>query len=165
MAEHMIVSHLNSSKSERCAVKFSKMFLARYKGKNLIFKIKLLLKFFELEMNQSNAWQKSKQQIMIRISWSLLIYVIDHNRDIMSNASSRCSNCMQIHKCELIEENEERPLEYLPWIYDSWSFFTVICSPYGINSHFIESLFTAKFLLETCTSLDIARVCLWKSFL
>ena len=36
----MIVSHLDSSKSERCAVKFSKMFLARYKGKNLIFKIK-----------------------------------------------------------------------------------------------------------------------------
>ena len=61
-------SHLDSSKSERCAVKFSKMFLARYKGKNLIFKIKVLLKFFGLEMNQSNAWQKSKQQIMIRIS-------------------------------------------------------------------------------------------------
>ena len=40
--------------------------------------------------------------------------LIDYNRDIMSNASSRCSNCMQIHKCQLIEENEERPLQYLP---------------------------------------------------
>ena len=165
MAEHMIVSHLDSSKSERCAVKFSKMFLARYKWKNPIFKIKLFLTFFELEMNQSNAWQKSKQQIMVRISWSLLIYVIDYNRDIMSNASSRCSNCMQIHKCQLIEDNEERLLEYLPWIYDSGSFFTVTCSKYGINSHFNKSLFMAEFLLETCTSLDIAGVCLWKSFL
>ena len=39
---HVIVSHLDSSKTERCAVKSSKMFLARYKGKNLIFQIKLL---------------------------------------------------------------------------------------------------------------------------
>ena len=42
MAKQTIVSHLDSSKSERCAVEFSKMLLARYKGKNLIFKIKLL---------------------------------------------------------------------------------------------------------------------------
>ena len=42
MAKHMIVSYLDSSKSERCAVKFSEMFLARYKGKILILKIKLL---------------------------------------------------------------------------------------------------------------------------
>ena len=42
MAKHMIVLHLDNSKSERCAVKFSKMFLAKYKGKNLIMKIKLL---------------------------------------------------------------------------------------------------------------------------
>ena len=34
--------HLDSSKSERCAVKFPKMFLARYKRKNLILQIKLL---------------------------------------------------------------------------------------------------------------------------
>ena len=61
----------------------------------------ITVKFFELEMNQSNACQKheNKQQIMIRISWSLLIYAIDYNRDIMSNVSSRCSNCMKIHKC------------------------------------------------------------------
>ena len=42
MAKQMIVSHLDSSKSERRAVKFSKLFLARYKGKSLTFKIKLL---------------------------------------------------------------------------------------------------------------------------
>ena len=46
MTEHMIVSHLDSSKSERCAVKFSKMFLARYKGKNLIFKNQITLEIF-----------------------------------------------------------------------------------------------------------------------
>ena len=45
MAKRMIVSHLDSSESERCAVKFSKMLLARYKGKNLILKIKLLRNF------------------------------------------------------------------------------------------------------------------------
>ena len=34
MAKHMIVSHLDSSKSEICVVKYSKIFLARYKEKN-----------------------------------------------------------------------------------------------------------------------------------
>ena len=53
----------------------------------------------------------------------------------------------------------------MPWVYDSRSFFTVTCSQYGINSHFSESFFMAKSLLETCTSLDMAGVCLWKSFL
>ena len=37
-----VVSHLDSSKSEICAVKFSKMFLASHKEKNLILKIRLL---------------------------------------------------------------------------------------------------------------------------
>ena len=32
-----------------------------------------------------------------------------------------------------------------------------------IYIHFSESLFMAKSALETCTSLDIAWVCLWKS--
>ena len=56
----MIVSHLDSSKSERCAVEFSKMFLARYKGRNLIFKSKLLCEIFELEMNQSNCFAEKQ---------------------------------------------------------------------------------------------------------
>ena len=30
MEKHMMVSHLDSSKRERCTVKFSKMFLTRY---------------------------------------------------------------------------------------------------------------------------------------
>ena len=42
VVKHMTVSHLDSSKSERCAVKFPKMFLTRYKKKNLILQIKLL---------------------------------------------------------------------------------------------------------------------------
>ena len=46
VAKHMIVLHLDSSKSERCAVKFPKMFLARYKRKNLILQIKLLWNFW-----------------------------------------------------------------------------------------------------------------------
>ena len=41
MAKHMIVLYLDSSKSERCAVKFSKMFFSKYKGKNLMMQIKL----------------------------------------------------------------------------------------------------------------------------
>ena len=38
--------HFDSSKSERCAVKFPKMFLARYKRKNLMLQIKLLWNFW-----------------------------------------------------------------------------------------------------------------------
>ena len=64
-----------------------------------------------------------------------------------------------------LKKVKKGPIQYLPWIYDSRSFFTVICSQHGINSHFSESLFMAKSPLETCTSLDIACVCLWKSFL
>ena len=32
----------------------------------------------------------------------------------MSNVNGRCSNGMKFHKCQLIEESEERSLEYLP---------------------------------------------------
>ena len=42
----MIVLHLDSSKSERRAVKFSKSFLAKYKGKNLMMEIKLFQNFW-----------------------------------------------------------------------------------------------------------------------
>ena len=37
----MTVLHLDSSNSERCTVKFLKMFLEKYRGKNLMMQIKL----------------------------------------------------------------------------------------------------------------------------
>ena len=111
MAKHMIVSHLDSSNSERCAVKFSKMFLARYKGKNLILKIKLLWIGNESlqGLAEKQVVNNDKNQLVDLYSSMLLT-----NRDIMSNASRRCSNGMKIHKCSSIEESEERPSEYLP---------------------------------------------------
>ena len=48
MAKYMIVSHLDSSKSERCAVKFSKMFLARHKGPDI--ENKIFLKFWDWKL-------------------------------------------------------------------------------------------------------------------
>ena len=59
MGKHIIVSYLDSSKSERCAVEFSKMFLARYKGRNLNLKSNYS-EIFELEMNQSNCFAKKQ---------------------------------------------------------------------------------------------------------
>ena len=56
----MIVLHLDSSKSERCAVEFSKMFLARYKGRNLILIKSNYSGIFELEMNQSNCFAEEQ---------------------------------------------------------------------------------------------------------
>ena len=55
----MIVLHLDSSKSERCAVKFLKCF-SKKQEKEPDIANQITLKFFELEMNNSKAWQKNR---------------------------------------------------------------------------------------------------------
>ena len=55
MAKHMIVSHLDSSESEIFKNAFSKIQRKKPDVENQI-----TLKFLELEMNQSNAWQKNQ---------------------------------------------------------------------------------------------------------
>ena len=85
------------------------------------------------------------------------------NSDIMSNDSSKCSNAMKIHKCKLKKVKKDRQSicpEFTILGHSLWSHAANM-----IYSHFSESLFMTKAPLETCTSLDIAGVCLWKSFL
>ena len=55
----MIVTHLYSSKVKVCNEIFKNVF-SKIQRKELDIENQITLKFFELEMNQSNAWQKNK---------------------------------------------------------------------------------------------------------
>ena len=80
----------------------------------------------------------------------------------MTNASIRCSDAMKIHKSEL-KKVKKSPLSNCPEFmilgHSVWSHAANM-----IYFHLSELLlFMAKSALETCTTLDIAVVRLWKS--
>ena len=50
-------------------------------------------------MNHSKAWQKQQVVNNDYISVDLYSSILMTNRYIMSNASSKCSDAMKIHKC------------------------------------------------------------------